>query len=76
MFQAQVKLKKTLIATNVVSYLSVDGLLFRLETHDCKDKVPSRCPRLKEEGYCKSVKPDVRLNMRNMCALTCGFCSK
>ena len=76
MFQAQVKLKKTLIATNVVSYLSVDGFLFRLETHDCKDKVPSRCPRLKEEGYCKSVKPDVRLNMRNMCALTCGFCSK
>ncbi|XP_067054194.1 uncharacterized protein [Acropora muricata] len=46
------------------------------KTHDCKDKVPSRCPRLKEEGYCKSVKPDVRLNMRNMCALTCGFCIK
>ncbi|XP_068693880.1 uncharacterized protein [Montipora foliosa] len=46
------------------------------ETHDCKDKIPLRCPRLKEEGYCKSMKPDVRLDMRNMCALTCGFCRK
>jgi len=46
------------------------------ETHDCKDKVPSRCLRLKEEGYCKSTKPEVRLNMRTMCALTCNFCRK
>ena len=47
-----------------------------LETHDCKDKVASRCPRLKEEGYCKSMDPDVRLRMRNMCAMTCNFCRK
>lgn len=46
------------------------------ETHDCKDKVASRCPRLKEEGYCKSMDPDVRLRMRNMCAMTCNFCRK
>ncbi|XP_078364915.1 uncharacterized protein LOC144649315 isoform X2 [Oculina patagonica] len=46
------------------------------ETHDCKDRVKSRCPRLKEEGYCETTNPDQRLSMRNMCALTCNFCRK
>ena len=46
------------------------------ETHDCKDHEKSRCPRLKEEGYCESTNPEERLSMRNNCALTCNFCRK
>lgn len=46
------------------------------EIHDCKDREKSRCPRLKEEGYCESTNPDERLSMRNNCALTCNFCRK
>lgn len=58
--------KEGLIADN--------SLNFYLETHDCKDREKSRCPRLKEEGYCESTNPVERLTMRNNCALTCNFC--
>ena len=55
---------------------SLNLLNFISETHDCKDREKSRCPRLKEEGYCESTNPNERLTMRINCALTCNFCSK